>query len=121
MLLVPSKSENNKKLGIAIDFRKLNESVVNDKFSRPNITNILDSLSGAVNFSHLDLISEHYQLNLENKSRKFTAFTTRSGQYPMTRQPNKIRLPCLTTVTTVYLIIISNYRLLTAFFLPPIF
>lgn len=86
VLLVPKKSDNNhKKWRLVIDFRKLNERVVDDPL--PNITDILDSLSGAVFFSHLDLNSGYYQLNLENESRKCTAFTTPSGQYQMTRLP----------------------------------
>lgn len=88
VLLVPKKStDGNKKWRLVIDFRKLNERIVDDKFPLPNITDILDSLSGSVYFSHLDLNSGYYQLNLDRSSRPYTAFTTPSGQYQLTRLP----------------------------------
>lgn len=88
ILLVPKKAEDNsKKWRLVIDFRKLNERILDDKFPLPNITDILDSLSGAMYFSHLDLSSGYYQLELEKESRKYTSITTPSGQYQMTRLP----------------------------------
>lgn len=88
ILLVPKKGDGKtKKWRLVIDFRKLNEKILDDKFPLPNITEILDSLSGAVYFSHLDLNSGYYQLNLKEECRKYTAFTAPSGQYQMTRLP----------------------------------
>lgn len=89
LLLVPKKIDKgcNKRWRLVIDFRKLNERIVDDKFPLPNITDILDSLSGAMYFSHLDLHQAYYQLPLNEDSRKCTAFTTPSGQYQMKRLP----------------------------------
>lgn len=88
VLLVPKKSDDlSKKWRLVIDFRKLNDRILNDKFPLPNITDILDSLSGAIYFTQLDLSQAYFQANLEANSRKYTAFTTPSGQYQMTRMP----------------------------------
>lgn len=85
VLLVPKKSNGEKKWRLVIDYRKLNNSVQNDKFPLPNIHEILDSLSGCIYFTHLDLSQGFYNVELEPNSRKFTAF--HSGQFQMTRMP----------------------------------
>lgn len=89
LLLVPKKLDNTgvKKWRVVIDYRKLNEQVQDDKFPLPNITDILDSLSGSMYFSHLDLYQGFYQCNLHKQSRPYTAFTTSKNQYQMTRLP----------------------------------
>lgn len=87
ILLVPKKSENDKKWRLVVDYRKLNDCIVDDKFPLPNITEILDSLSGSIYFSHLDLNQGYYQVALDEKSREYTAFTTNTGQYQMKRLP----------------------------------
>lgn len=93
ILLVPKKSDDeSKKWRLVIDFRKLNDRILDDKFPLPNITDILDSLSGAMYFSQLDLSQAYYQANLSPESRKYTAFTTPSGQYQMTRLPMGLKI-----------------------------
>lgn len=58
ILLVPKKRDGNeKKWRLVVDYRKLNESVQDDKYPLPNIVEILDSLSGSVYFTTLDLFS----------------------------------------------------------------
>lgn len=89
LLLVPKKLDSLgiKKWRVVIDYRKLNEKIQDDKFPLPNISDILDSLSGAVYFTHLDLYQGFYQLNLHSHSRPYTAFTTGKNQFQMTRLP----------------------------------
>lgn len=89
ILLVPKRSceGSEKKWRLVVDYRKLNEMICDDKFPLPNINEILDSLSGAVYFSHLDLHQGYYQVTLEPSSRKLIAFTTNTGQYQMKRLP----------------------------------
>lgn len=89
LLLVPKKTNSTgmKKWRIVIDYRKLNQHIQDDKFPLPNITDILDSLSGAVYFTHLDLYQGFYQINLHPNSRQYTSFTTSKNQYQMTRLP----------------------------------
>lgn len=86
VLLVPKKSKegDGKKWRLVIDYRQLNNRIQDDKFPLPNITEILDSLSGAIYFSHLDLFSGYYQVSLDEKSRNCTAFC--SGQYQINDQ-----------------------------------
>lgn len=87
VLLVPKKIDTSgqKKWRLVIDYRKLNNCIENDKFPLPNITEILDSLSGCIYFSHLDLYQGFHNVELDKDSRKYTAFC--SGQYQMTRMP----------------------------------
>lgn len=94
VLLVPKKSEGSKKWRLVVDFRKLNEVIVDDKFPLPNITDILDSLAGSVYFSHLDLNQGYYQVSLCPESRKYTAFTTSTGQYQLKRLPMGLKTSC---------------------------
>lgn len=88
VLLVPKKldSSGEKKWRLVIDYRKLNNCIRDDKFPLPNITEILDSLSGCVYFTHLDLNQGFFNVKLENNSRKYTAFCA-GEQYQMTRMP----------------------------------
>lgn len=93
ILLVPKKSDNNsKKWRLVVDYRKLNCKILDDKFPLPNISDILDSLSGAMYLSQLDLSQAYYQANLKPDCRKYTAFTTPSGQYQMTRLPMGLKI-----------------------------
>lgn len=89
LLLVPKKLDSTgiKKWRVVIDYRKLNEQIKDDKFPLPNISDILDSLTGSVYFTTLDLYQGFYQINLEKDSRPYTAFTTSKNQYQMTRLP----------------------------------
>ena len=94
LLLVPKKSddEENKKWRVVIDYRKVNERVKEDKFPLPNITEILDSLSGAIYFTHLDMNQGYYQVKLDQESRKYTAFTTNNKQYQLKRLPMGLKI-----------------------------
>lgn len=94
ILLVPKKSDdsNRKRWRLVIDYRKINQVIENDKFPLPNITEILDSLTGAIYFTHLDLQQSYYQTVLDEPSRKVTAFTTNSGQFQMKRLPMGLKI-----------------------------
>lgn len=87
ILLVPKKSNlaEDKKWRLVVDYRKLNNCIEDDKFPLPDITEILESLTGSIYFTHLDLHQGYYNVKLDENSRKFTAF--HSGQYQMTRMP----------------------------------
>lgn len=94
ILLVPKKATEtgNKNWRLVIDYRKLNEQIQDDRFPLPNIVEILDSLSGAVYFSHLDLSNSYYQVILSEDSRKVTSFCTNAGQYQMKRLPMGLKI-----------------------------
>lgn len=94
VLIVPKKADRSgeKRWRVVIDYRQLNDKIQDDKFPLPNITEILDSLSGAVYFSHCDLSQSYFQCNLTKDSRKYTAFTTDKGQYQMCRLPMGLKI-----------------------------
>lgn len=96
ILLVPKKSTENKekKWRLVVDYRKLNDCIMDDKFPLPNITEILDSLSGSILFTHLDLYQGYFQVNLDKDSREYTSFNTNTGQYQMKRLPMGLKTSC---------------------------
>lgn len=63
--VVPKKMDasGKRKWRIVIDYRKLNEKTIDDKFPLPNISDILDKLGKAHYFSTLDLANgfHHYE------------------------------------------------------------
>lgn len=70
VLVVPKKldSSGEKKGRLLIDYRKLNNCIEDDKFPLPSITEILDSLSGCIYFSHLDLYQGFHNVELDKDS-----------------------------------------------------
>ena len=57
-----------------IDFRKLNAETLRDAYPLPRIDNTLDSLSGSMWFSTLDLASGYGQIRMSESSKHKTAF-----------------------------------------------
>ena len=62
-------------LRFCIDLRKLNARTVKDAQTLPRIEDSLDSLSGAVIFTSLDLKSGYWQVELDKDNIPLTAFT----------------------------------------------
>lgn len=88
ILLVPKKSESeDKKWRLVVDYRQLNKKIIADKFPLPRVDEILDQLGRAKYFSTLDLASGFHQIELEEDSKKFTAFSTSSGHFEFNRLP----------------------------------
>lgn len=77
---------------MVIDFRQVNKQIADDKFPLPNITDILDSLSNSMYFSHLDLSQGYYQVELHSDSKEITAFSTNKGQYQLKRLPMGLKI-----------------------------
>ena len=62
-------------LRFCIDLRKINARTVKDAQTLPRIEESLDSLNGAVIFTCLDLKSGYWQVELDEESIPYTAFT----------------------------------------------
>ena len=70
-----------------VDYRKLNSATVKDSYPLPRIDDSIDALSGSCWFSTLDLASGYWQVEVEERDRPKTAFTTGSGLYQFTVMP----------------------------------
>src|SRR5436190_17446603 len=85
--VVPKKQDasGKQKYRVVIDYRKLNEKTVNDKFPIPDITDILDKLGKSNYFTTLDLTSGFHQIEVHPDDIPKTAFSTDFGHYEFKR------------------------------------
>ncbi|CAL9687717.1 unnamed protein product [Knipowitschia caucasica] len=74
-------------LRLCVDYRLLNSKTRKDAFPLPRIEETLDSLSGAVWFSTLDLASGYNQVPVTEADRPKTAFCTPFGLFEFNRMP----------------------------------
>ncbi|GBP98456.1 Retrovirus-related Pol polyprotein from transposon gypsy [Eumeta japonica] len=75
----------NKRL--VIDFRKLNQKTIDDRYPIPDVTVILSNLGKARFFTTLDLKSGFHQISLAEQDREKTAFSVGNGKYEFCRLP----------------------------------
>lgn len=87
--IVPKKMDasGKQKWRLVIDYRKLNEKTISDRYPIPNITDILDKLGKCMYFSTLDLASGFHQIEMHSKDIAKTAFTVEGGHYEYIRMP----------------------------------
>ena len=67
--------KKNDELRFCIDLRKLNARTVKDAHSLPRIDETLERLKRSCIFSSLDLKSGYWQVEIEEESKQYTAFT----------------------------------------------
>ncbi|KAH8327487.1 hypothetical protein KR059_012892, partial [Drosophila kikkawai] len=65
----------NRKMRLVLDFRKLNERTIPDRYPMPNISMILGNLGKAKYFTTLDLKSGYHQITLAERDREKTSFS----------------------------------------------
>lgn len=81
--VVPKKidASGKKKWRLVVDYRKINEKTIDDKYPIPNITEVLDKLGRCNYFTTLDLASGFHQIEVHPKDISKTAFTVEHGKY----------------------------------------
>jgi len=87
--IVPKKIDNSgkEKWRLVIDYRKLNQITVTDRYPIPNIEDIFDKLGRAQYFSTIDLAKGFHQIEMDPQDIKKTAFSTPNGHYEFLRMP----------------------------------
>ena len=70
-----------------VDYKKLNSMTVKDNYPLPIMDELFKDLSDAEYLSKMDLESGYYQIAMDAKSRKFTAFLCEYGLFEWTRMP----------------------------------
>jgi hypothetical protein len=69
---------------LCVDYRKLNEVTIKNKYPLPKIEDLFDQLNGAKVFSKIDLRTGYHQLKVRESNIPKTAFTTRYGLFEYT-------------------------------------
>lgn len=87
--IVPKKMDasGQKKFRLVIDYRKLNQKTISDRYPMPEISNILDQLGGNSYFTTLDLASGFHQIKMSSADVEKTAFSVNNGKYEFVRMP----------------------------------
>lgn len=87
--IVPKKldSSGKRKFRMVIDYRKLNEKTVEDKYPVPRIDEILDNLGKCSYFTTIDLAQGFHQIEMDPTSIEKTAFSVNNGLYEYVRMP----------------------------------
>lgn len=72
---------------VCIDYRKVNEKIIKDRFPTPLVEDVLDSLQESKVFSTIDLKNGFLHIPLHENSQKNLAFVTHNGQYIPQKAP----------------------------------
>ncbi|GKT19949.1 hypothetical protein ADUPG1_011606, partial [Aduncisulcus paluster] len=81
------KKKKDDKWRLCIDYRQLNECIVDVAYPLPRISDLLTHLTGQYYFAALDLVHGYHQLPLHPDTRHITAFTTPLGLFEWTVLP----------------------------------
>ncbi|GFX89531.1 hypothetical protein TNCV_72241 [Trichonephila clavipes] len=72
---------------MCIDYRKLNQKLVKDKFPLPIIEDVLDTLQEAKVYSTLDLRNGFFHVDVDEDCRKYTSIIVPDGQFEFNKVP----------------------------------
>ncbi|GFX64750.1 retrovirus-related Pol polyprotein from transposon 17.6 [Trichonephila clavipes] len=84
IVMVKKKDGSSK---MCIDYRKLNQKLVKDKFLLPLIEDVLDTLQDAKVYSTLDLRNDFFHVDVDEDCRKYTSFIVPDGQFEFNKVP----------------------------------
>ncbi|KAI1686157.1 reverse transcriptase [Pyrenophora tritici-repentis] len=84
IMFVPKKDG---KLRLCVDYRKLNDITIKNRYPLPNITELRDRLSRAKIFTALDLRDGYHLIRIAKGEEWKTAFRSRYGHYEYTVMP----------------------------------
>jgi hypothetical protein len=87
VMFVPKK---NGKLRLCVDFRRLNEITIKNRYPLPNISELQDRLFYAKIFTALDLRGAYNLIRMKKGEEWKTAFRTRYGHYEYTVMPFRL-------------------------------
>lgn len=88
--VVPKKgldSNGRPKRRLVIDFQKLNDQTITDKFPIPDINTMIQNLGKAKIFSTIDLESGYHQIIIKENDREKTAFSINHAKFHFVRLP----------------------------------
>ncbi|GFU09303.1 retrovirus-related Pol polyprotein from transposon 17.6 [Trichonephila clavipes] len=75
---------------MCIDYRKLNQKLVKDKFPLPIIEDVLDTLQEAKVYSTLDLRNGFFHVDVDEDCRNYTSFVVPDGQFEFNKVPFRL-------------------------------
>lgn len=84
---VVMRMKPNGKWRICVDYRRLNEITIADKYPLPLINDLLQDARGTMFMTTIDLQSGFWQINIREEDREKTAFVTPFGMYQFKRMP----------------------------------
>ena len=85
-IVVPKPTRNGKKeFRMCIDYRRLNEQTIKDRYTIPSMRDLYRKLRGNKIFSNIDLRSGYHHIPIKPEDQYKTAFITDSGLYEWTR------------------------------------
>jgi hypothetical protein len=70
-----------------VDYRKLNDMTIKNRFPMPLVDEILDELAGTQYFTSLDMTAGYHQIRMKEEDEYMTAFKTHQGHYQFRVMP----------------------------------